>query len=77
MAVHAGTVIVFPFVRIVFSKLRIYCGMPVGFYCVSDSVLGIREHDWVVVTWFIEARTVKLPWNIGKRMLPILKDQFG
>ena len=47
--------------------------MPVGFYCVSDSVLGIHEGDWVMLSGQIETRAVKLPWDKEKRLLPILR----
>jgi putative membrane protein len=59
------------------TRMMVACcaadAMPVGFYCMTDSVLGIRENDWVVLTGVIEARMVKLPWNKEKQTLPVLR----
>jgi len=59
------------------ARMMVSCcaadAMPVGFYCVTDSVLGIDDGNWVVLSGQIETRTVKLPWDKEKRVLPILR----
>jgi uncharacterized repeat protein (TIGR03943 family) len=60
------------------ARMMISCcaadAMPLGFYCITDSVLGVKENDWVILTGTIEARSIKLPWNEDNRTLPILRD---
>ncbi len=59
------------------ARMMVSCcaadAMPIGFYCVTDSALGIHEGDWVVLSGQIEPQAVKLPWDKEKRVLPILR----
>jgi putative membrane protein len=59
------------------ARMMVSCcaadAMPIGFYCVTDTVLGIHEGDWVLLSGCIEAQIVKLPWNKEKQVLPVLR----
>ena len=59
------------------GRMMVWCcaadAMPVGFYCVTDSTLGLRENDWVVLTGKAEVRSVKFPWEKDKRTIPLLR----
>jgi putative membrane protein len=59
------------------ARIMITCcaadGMPIGFYCTTNSTLGIRENDWILLTGRLETRSVKFPWNDDKKTIPLLK----
>jgi putative membrane protein len=47
--------------------------MPIGFYCVTDTELGVNENEWAVLTGTLEPRSVKFPWDNDRRTIPLLK----
>ncbi len=59
------------------ARMMVACcaadGMPIGFYCATDSTIGIHENDWVILTGKLETRSVKFPWNTDKKTIPLLK----
>jgi putative membrane protein len=59
------------------GRMMIACcaadAMPVGFYCTTDTVLGIYENDWIILTGTINAQNIKLPWDDKKRKMPVIR----
>jgi putative membrane protein len=60
------------------ARMMVACcaadAMPVGFYCIADTVPGVRDGDWVQLQGVVEPKTVKMPWNDKELVLPILNN---
>ena len=59
------------------TRMMVACcaadAMPIGFYCIADSRMGLLENDWAQLTGRVEIRSLKIPGQDQTDTIPVLR----
>lgn len=46
--------------------------VPAGIYCLTDTLLGFKESEWVQISGIIQTHSIKQPWDNEEHIVPVL-----